>query len=367
MEEWKEVEGWNGKYEVSNTGEIRNAWDDVPVAKVIAGIPQYWYVNLTGEYGRDLKRVHRLVAKAFIDNPDNLPMVDHIDRDRLHNHLSNLRWVTRSQNGRNRETNIIVQYHGEDRPFIELCEELFEEDWFTAYKYLYQRMKYKQQDFKTTLEDYYNLLEYGFIGNTVEWEGESVYLNTLCTTLNKDHDSVKSRLSQGWDVWNAVHNINPNSNRFSFEMLGKNNVGHWFPSRRSFSELHAESLLKYVDEGLLYEDVLSKDGKDYLRQTVLGVYGTIKELCEHFEVSESAVTTMMTKKGVSLEEALTTPRKRVKRLAINGVYNSPKYWYESFGIDAKKANDYKSRNIKSFKETFDYYGVDTSGMVISLI
>jgi len=367
MEEWKDVVGWNGKYEVSNTGEVRNVWDNVPVAKVIAGIPQYWYVNLTGEYGRDLKRLHILVAKAFIPNPDNLPMVDHEDRDKLNNNLSNLRWVTRSQNGRNRDTNIIVQYHGEDKLFIEMCEELFEEDWFTAYKYLYQRMKYKQIDFQTALEDYYNLLEYGFVGNIVEWEGKEVYLNTLCSDLDRDYLSVKSRLSQGWNIWNSVYNINPNSSPYSFEIIGKNSVNHWFPSRSHFSAVHSDSLLKYVDEGLLYEDVLAKDGKDYLRQTVRGVYGTIKELCTHFEASEGAVLTNMGRKGMTLEEALFAPRQRVKRLSINGVYNSPKYWYESFGINAKTANKYKSGNKLTFKETFEHYGVDTSEMIISIV
>ena len=76
---------------------------------------------------------------------------------------------------------------------------------------------------------------------------------------------------------------------------------------------------------------------------------------------------MMTKKGKSLEEALTTPRQRVKRLSINGVYNSPKYWYESFGIDPKTANGYKSKYGKTFKETFEHYGVDVSEMVISIV
>jgi hypothetical protein len=47
--------------------------------------------------------IHRLLALQFIPNPDNLPLIDHIDRDRQNNNLENLRWVTRSQNMRNKD------------------------------------------------------------------------------------------------------------------------------------------------------------------------------------------------------------------------------------------------------------------------
>ena len=47
-------------------------------------------------------RVHRLVAQTYIENPDNFPEVDHIDRDQLNNSVSNLRWSSRSDNLRNR-------------------------------------------------------------------------------------------------------------------------------------------------------------------------------------------------------------------------------------------------------------------------
>ena len=62
----------------------------------------YLYVNLMKDKKPILCLIHRLVALQFIENPDNLPMVDHIDRNKQNNSFENLRWVTISQNNRNK-------------------------------------------------------------------------------------------------------------------------------------------------------------------------------------------------------------------------------------------------------------------------
>jgi len=61
----------------------------------------YYQVDLCKDGERKVCRVNRLVAKAYIPNPDNKPQVDHIDRVRTNNHVSNLRWVTESENQQN--------------------------------------------------------------------------------------------------------------------------------------------------------------------------------------------------------------------------------------------------------------------------
>ena len=59
----------------------------------------YLRVSLVNQDGQKIgKAIHRLVAEAFIDNPNNLPQVNHKDEDKLNNHVSNLEWVTVQEN-----------------------------------------------------------------------------------------------------------------------------------------------------------------------------------------------------------------------------------------------------------------------------
>lgn len=66
-------------------------------------------VTYSLRYNKDKKRysrkVHRLLGQTFLDNPENYPTVDHIDRNKTNNNLDNLRWVTIQQNGNNRTDN----------------------------------------------------------------------------------------------------------------------------------------------------------------------------------------------------------------------------------------------------------------------
>lgn len=364
MEEWKEVEGWGGKYQVSNYGEVRNVWDGVPVAKVITGIPQYYYVNMTHPSGkRKLVRLHRLVAQAFISNPDNLPMVDHINRDKMYNQVSNLRWVDRSGNQRNTENSIYF----DDVHFKDFVKKY--ENPEAAYSHIWSSLSSGLSN-EEALERYQEYLERGRMRRKVDWKGVEVYLTDLCKEFKRDYKTVLDKLSEGWDLWNAVLDIRP-SWVYSFEVMDSKGVGHWYRDTEMFEATHPKALKIYkrlFSEGLNLDGVLAYDGKDHLRQTVGDFTGTIKELCEYYETSLGAVETNMTRKGMTLEEALLTPRQRVKRLSINGVYNSPKYWYESFGINAKRANGWKAnKEGRTFKETFEYFGVDTSEMVISTV
>ena len=114
-EVWKAVDGTDGKYEVSNTGRVRsNKYLGHDRQKELSAcLDEKGYPRLRIYIGSNRKsfRVHQLVARAFIPNPNNLPQVNHIDANKQNNTVDNLEWVTNLENHRHKEA------HGLDAPF----------------------------------------------------------------------------------------------------------------------------------------------------------------------------------------------------------------------------------------------------------
>jgi hypothetical protein len=94
MEIWKEIEGYEGLYQVSNEGRIRSKRR----IKIQGDYNGYKKVRLSKKSRQLTKQVHRLVAKAFIPNPENKPFVNHKDLNRSNNNVNNLEWVTHQEN-----------------------------------------------------------------------------------------------------------------------------------------------------------------------------------------------------------------------------------------------------------------------------
>lgn len=95
--EWKLIEGFDGIYSVSNYGEVRNNRTG-KLMKPRKNEKGYLRIGLTTNGKQKCMRVHRLVAQAFIPNPENKPEVNHIDFDKENNCVNNLEWVTCKEN-----------------------------------------------------------------------------------------------------------------------------------------------------------------------------------------------------------------------------------------------------------------------------
>jgi hypothetical protein len=103
-EVWKDIDGYNGRYRVSNLGRIWSFAQDTVRGKIKTGNPTMkGYLSIClrnpGCPSRTIP-IHRLVAKAFIPNPDNLPQVNHKDEVKTNNSVDNLEWCTNEYNAR---------------------------------------------------------------------------------------------------------------------------------------------------------------------------------------------------------------------------------------------------------------------------
>lgn len=101
-EEYKDIEGYEGLYQVSNLGNVKSLDNDkerkdkiLKPAKLKNG---YLQVTLCKEGKRKIYKIHRLVAQTFIENPNNLPQINHKDEDKTNNHITNLEFCDRKYN-----------------------------------------------------------------------------------------------------------------------------------------------------------------------------------------------------------------------------------------------------------------------------
>ena len=110
MEEWRDIKGYEGYYQISNWGRVkslkRTVWDSRGCYRKVAerilkagdNGHGYLFVELCKDGKDKAYRINRLVAQAFLPNPDNLPEVNHKDEDKTNNKVENLEWCSKLYN-----------------------------------------------------------------------------------------------------------------------------------------------------------------------------------------------------------------------------------------------------------------------------
>lgn len=101
MEEWKDIQGYEGLYQVSTLGRIKglprkNRKREIILKPIIHNGYEQVYLCKSGV--KKYHSVHRLVAIAFIPNIDNLPYVNHVNENKADNNIENLEWCTAKYN-----------------------------------------------------------------------------------------------------------------------------------------------------------------------------------------------------------------------------------------------------------------------------
>lgn len=136
MEEWKSIEGYEEKYLISNKGNVKSLYDKSGNYREYILVSRnakngYLYVNLYKNSKSKTKKIHRLVAEAFIPNINNLPCINHIDGNKHNNCIDNLEWCSYSENTKKAielglidkekffksgKDNIMYNKHGKEHP-----------------------------------------------------------------------------------------------------------------------------------------------------------------------------------------------------------------------------------------------------------
>ena len=110
IEEWKDIQGYEGKYQVSNHGRVKSlaryrknngnsqSFQGERILKQSVNNKGYCIVELCRDSKRKRHSVHRLVADAFIENNENREQVNHKDENKQNNHVENLEWCTCKEN-----------------------------------------------------------------------------------------------------------------------------------------------------------------------------------------------------------------------------------------------------------------------------
>jgi len=109
VEQWKDIPDYEGYYQISNLGRVKSLEKTLIVSerkriykplikKLYISKRRNWVEGFCKNKKESQKKIHRLLAICFIDNPKKYPQVNHIDNNKLNNKISNLEWVNNREN-----------------------------------------------------------------------------------------------------------------------------------------------------------------------------------------------------------------------------------------------------------------------------
>ena len=137
---WKPIKGYEGLYEVSNLGEVRSfrrKGAKGGILKPAENRNGRLFVNLHLNNKGKVKKIHRLVAEAFVPNPEGKPEVNHIKGNPKNNHVDNLEWATSLENQEHAKRLRLNVYLGEEHPKAKLnnrqvrvMKHILKENWY---------------------------------------------------------------------------------------------------------------------------------------------------------------------------------------------------------------------------------------------
>jgi len=145
--DWVPIRGYENLYLINRNGQVKsitkNSGGGGKLLKKSLGKNGYFIYGLRKLHQKNKNHtLHRLVALHFIDNPNNLPMVDHIDRNRQNNNINNLRWVTAQTNNRN--SSKVINKTG----CVTMCKEKRKLTDGTIKIYIYYKCMWSDKNFK---------------------------------------------------------------------------------------------------------------------------------------------------------------------------------------------------------------------------
>lgn len=401
---WKPVVGYEHRYLVSDCGTVWDRKHDREVGQVLSGPnkKRYKYVNLAGTDKRKLVVVHRLVALAFVPKTeDSKNFVDHIDRNTENNHYTNLRWVCPKGNMRNTDKNrktskgelvveVVEKKYGEVQPHL---------------ANIYSKMNSRLLSFEDAMFEYDYKRETGqeysewtnYIEQRYEAFGNKISMQELVEQYGHDKGVVRYKLQTGWSVEEVMSGCKWYDGKYAFLSTHLNCSGKWWPTKaRCMEDSHIgdvvwDKAVAATKEGLIDIMGAKKQIEDLnKREWVVGdktYFETFTGLCRLFGKDHSAVSTRMTRQGMSLEQALTDEPIRIKWYRLDGelilpsgeavVFDKSKVKpieitkllavnHGYFNIRNKKARDMCGIAAKALISTLSYFGCQVSNLSVTV-